>query len=146
MSTGSYIKTMQLRWADIDANRHVLHSRYYEWGATMRMEFLVQHGLTIHWLEANNIGPIILREECIFKREIVFGDDISINVEATAAKKDYSRWSLRHQITKGRDTVAAIINVDGAWIDLAKRKMGTPNEKIIAAFDQFPRSEDFKWI
>lgn len=146
MPESSYIKKIQLRWADIDANRHVLHSRYYELGATMRMEFMVTHGLTIEWMEANNIGPIIFREECQFRRELRFGEDIRMDVLATAAKKDYSRWSLRHHIMKDENTLAAIINVDGAWLDLEKRKLAIPSEKIITAFDQFPKSRDFEWL
>ncbi len=146
MSNEPYIRNLQLRWADIDANRHVLHSRYYEWGASMRMEFLVQHGLTIEWMEAHNIGPIIFREECQFRKEIRFGDAIIMDVILTGAKKDYSRWSLRHHIMKENNVLAAIINVDGAWLDLEKRKLATPNEYIIKAFDQFPRSKDFELI
>ena len=146
MPTDSHIKIIQLRWADIDANRHVLHSKYYDWGATMRMDFLVHHGLSVEFMEARNIGPIILREECIFKREVKFEDEITIDVVTTAAKKDYSRWSLRHHIMKQDNVLAAIINLDGAWIDLEKRKLATPDETIVAAFDQFPKSEDFVWI
>jgi acyl-CoA thioester hydrolase len=146
MSAEPYIKIMQLRWADIDANRHVLHSRYYEWGATMRMDFMVKHGLTIEWLEAHNIGPIIFREECNFRKEIRFGEEIMMDVMATGAKKDYSRWKLRHHIMKEGNVLAAIINVEGAWLDLEKRKLATPNDTIIQAFDQFPKTKDFEWL
>ncbi|MES1224561.1 MAG: acyl-CoA thioesterase [Bacteroidota bacterium] len=146
MSSESYIKQIQLRWADIDVNRHVLHSRYYEWGATVRMEFLVKHGITVEWLEANNIGPILFREECQFRKEVRFADEIIMDVVLTKAKKDYSRWSLRHHITKADNTLAAIINIDGAWLDLTKRKLATPNETIVKAFELFPKSKDFEWL
>lgn len=141
-----YSQRIQLRWADIDSNRHVLHSRYYEWGATLRMQFMVTHGLTIEWLEQHGMGPIIFREECQFRKEIRFGDLVDMDVCLTAARPDYSRWSLRHHIVKGNNELAAIINVDGAWLNLEKRKLATPNNTIISAFDQFPKSKDFTFI
>ena len=59
---------------------------------------------------------------------------------------DFSRLSFRHQIVKSDGTVAAIINVDVAWMDLIKRKLTTPPEMVRSIFDGFPKSEDFQWI
>ena len=136
---------MQIRWSDIDANRHLRHSVYYDYGAAMRMMFLNEHGLTTKKLEEFQIGPILLREEAIFKREILLEDNISIDVEIVKTTQDFSRWSLRHNLLKG-DVLAAIINIDGAWISMVKRKLAVPNEFIQQIFGSFPRSQDFEWI
>jgi acyl-CoA thioester hydrolase len=37
---------IQIRWADIDQNRHLRHSAYYDYGAMARMIFLSEHGIT----------------------------------------------------------------------------------------------------
>ena len=137
---------MQIRWADIDANRHLRHSVYYDYGATMRMNVLNEGGLTTHKLEELAIGPILFREEAIFKREILLEDMITLTVELVKATEDYSRWSLRHQFLKNGDTIAALLNVDGAWIDLNKRKLAIPHEFIRSIFDKFPRSSDFQLV
>lgn len=137
---------IQIRWADIDANRHLRHSVYYDYGAAMRMHTLSGQGLTTKKLEELMIGPILFREEAIFKREILLEDKITITVELVKTTSDYGRWSLRHQFLKSDNTLAAILNVDGAWIDLAKRKLATPNEFIRNIFEHFPKSNDFQMI
>jgi len=35
---------VQIRWADIDQNRHLRHSVYYDYGAMMRMNVLYANG------------------------------------------------------------------------------------------------------
>jgi len=71
---------VDVRWADLDANNHVRHSVYYDWGAQARMNFLTSKGLGANVLQEQHFGPILFREECIFRREIRFGDEITINV------------------------------------------------------------------
>jgi acyl-CoA thioester hydrolase len=139
-------QTIQVRWADIDANRHLRHSVYYDYGASMRMNVLSERGLTTKKLEELQLGPVLFREEAIFKREIIFEDKITLNVELVKVTEDYGRWSLRHHFIKGDGTPAAILNVDGAWIDLVKRKLAVPNEFIRGIFEGFPKAEDFQLI
>ena len=139
-------QTVQIRWADIDANRHLRHSVYYDYGASMRMNALTAEGLSMKKLEELMLGPVLFREEAIFKREIMFEDMITIDVEVVRARQDFARWSLRHHFTKEDGTVAAIINIDGAWIDLAKRKLAVPDDFIVHVFDKFPKAADFEMI
>jgi acyl-CoA thioester hydrolase len=51
---------------------------------------------------------------------------------------------MRHKFVKADGSLAAIINIDGAWIDLVKRKLAAPGEFIQAMFEKFPKSEDFQ--
>lgn len=137
-------QTVQIRWADIDANRHLRHSVYYDYGASMRINALSEEGLTMKKLEELMIGPVLFREEAVFRREIMFEDIITIDVEVLKARHDFSRWSLRHHFTKADGTVAAIITIDGAWIDLVKRKLAVPGEFIRHVFEKFPKAAEFE--
>jgi acyl-CoA thioester hydrolase len=137
---------LQVRWSDIDANRHLRHSVYYDYGAFCRMELLSKIGLTTAKLEELGIGPILFREEAIFRREIVFEDRIRITSEIMKATEDYSRWSIRHQILKADESNAATITVDGAWIDMGKRKLATPDLFAQQIFSQIPKSQEFEFI
>jgi acyl-CoA thioester hydrolase len=142
----SYIKQVEIKWSDLDPNFHVRHSVYYDFGAYIRMSAFIDFGLTIPMLAENNLGPILFREECLFKREIQFGDEVSINLHLAKASSTYSRWTIQHQIMKNKETVAAIITVDGSWIDTIKRKLIIPTEIVKTAFDLLPRSSTFEWI
>jgi acyl-CoA thioester hydrolase len=142
----SYSKIVEIRWSDLDPNFHVRHSVYYDFGAYVRMCFLTENGLTPNVLVQNHIGPILFREECLFKREVQFGDRVSINIFIKKSSKNYSRWTIQHELTKNDNTVCAIITVDGAWIDTIKRKLTIPHELVTPTFNQLPKTEDFEWI
>ncbi len=136
---------LQVRWADIDANNHLRHSVYYDWGAACRIAFLNQQGLTMERMHQLHFGPVLLREECVFRKEVRLQDSVSINLEIVWARKDFTRWSIRHQITKKTDIPCAIITVEGAWIDTLKRKLAGPLPEAIEVFSQMPISRDFEW-
>jgi acyl-CoA thioester hydrolase len=138
-------KQVQLRWSDMDPNFHIRHSVYYDWGAMCRIDFLTNYGLTPTVMQQHFFGPIIFREECVFRKEIKFGDEIIITAAVTKARRDYSRWTFQHHIYKNSDTLCAILTIDGAWIDTKLRKLYMPAEEITKVYDQLPRSEDFVW-
>lgn len=146
MDDQPFYTELKIRWADLDPNFHVLHSKYYDFAATCRMEYLVQHGITPAYMKKLSIGPILLREECSFRREINFGDDIRISMEVAQLTTDFSRWTFSHQIIKNGDTVSAILKAEGAWMNTDLRKMAAPPPEVIALFDAAPRSADFRFI
>ena len=137
---------IQVRWSDIDQNRHLRHSAYYDYGATVRIACFSQHGLTNLKFEELRIGPILFREEAVFKREIKFEDSITVDLSVTKATTDFSRWSVRHHFLKADGTLAALINLDGAWMDILARKLAVPDAFIQQVFDDFPKSDDFQLI
>jgi acyl-CoA thioester hydrolase len=137
---------IQVRWSDIDQNRHLRHSAYYDYGATVRIACFSQHGLTNLRFEELRIGPILFREEAIFKREIKFEDRITVDLAVTKATPDFARWSVRHQFYKEDGTIAAFINLDGAWMDILARKLAIPDDFIQTVFNDFPKSTDFEQI
>jgi acyl-CoA thioester hydrolase len=137
---------IQVRWSDIDQNRHLRHSAYYDYGATVRIACFSEHGLTNLKFEELHIGPILFREEAIFKREIKFEDKITVDMTVTKATSDYSRWSIRHHFFKDDGTLCAVLNLDGAWIDIVKRKLAVPDEFILSIFQDFPKADDFEPI
>src|ERR1700712_5128737 len=95
-----FIQTVEIRWSDLDPNFHLRHSVYYDFGAFIRIAFLTENGITPQAMLQHNIGPILFREECIFKREINFGDKITINIKLDKLRKDFSRWTMQHELFK----------------------------------------------
>ena len=141
-----FVQTVALRWSDIDINHHVRHSVYYDWGADARLEYFRLIGMTVEKMQTLQIGVILLREECVFRREIRLGDKVTITLELLNARRDYSRWSIRHKIMKDAETLGSILTVDGAWIDMKKRKLAVPPPEMIPAFETLEKAEEFQWI
>ncbi len=128
-----YSKKFEIRWADLDPNYHVLHSRYYDYGAYCRMSYFVEKGLTPQLMTHYQIGPILFREECNFKKEIHFGDDMLINMKIVKHTENFSRLSIAHEIWK-KDILCANIVAEIAWINTVKRKLTIPPQEIIDIF------------
>ncbi len=140
----NFQKNIEIRWSDLDPNFHVVHSKYYDFGAYCRMAFLVENGLTPAFMQEQHIGPILFREECIFKREILFGDRVMVNVKVDKLTADFGRWTMVHEIYKNDETLAAIITADGAWLNTIIRKLTAPPEIITSLFESAPKTATFK--
>src|SRR5215217_6162448 len=141
-----FSRIIQIRWSDLDPNFHLRHSVYYDWGAFCRIEFLNEYGLTAEVMQRLQFGPILFREECVFRREIKSGDKIEINLQLIRSRKDFSRWSIQHLITKNGDTLCAALTVDGAWMNIVQRKLTSPPEEVHQAFRNMPAGDNFEWI
>ncbi len=141
-----FIKEVEVRWSDLDPNVHLRHSVYYDWGAFCRVAFFQQYRLTFETMAQLRIGPILFREECVFRKEIRLGDIVTIDLKLVKAKRDFSRWTIQHTITKNGDAVAAILTVDGAWLDVARRKLATPPHEVVETFSHMVKKEDFQWV
>lgn len=137
---------VQIRWSDLDPNFHLRHSVYYDWGAFCRVAFLNDYGLTAGVMQELQFGPILFREECVFRKEVRSTDTVHIDLKLLGGKKDYSRWHIQHQVIKNEGVVSAILTVEGAWINLVQRKLATPPPQVHQVFDQMPKGADFKWI
>lgn len=140
-----YIKSLDIRWSDLDPNFHLRHSVYYDYGAFCRVSFLEEYGLTNLIMQELHIGPILFREEAVFRREIRLGDNLKINLEVLKSRKDFSRWTIRHQLIKEENILAAVVTVEGAWINTVARKLATPPVEVVKVFEQMPKAADFQW-
>jgi acyl-CoA thioester hydrolase len=140
-----YIREIEIRWADLDPNFHLRHSAYYDYGANCRVYFLDEHGLSAAKMEQLHFGPILFREEAVFRKEVRMSDKLTMDLQVVKARQDFSRWTIRHQLIKNGAILAAVITVDGAWINTQERKLATPPGEFADVFHQMPRSADFAW-
>lgn len=138
-------KEVAVRWADLDPNGHMRHSVYYDLGAYCRIEFLTEHRLSPSRMMELHVGPVIFREECVFKRELLLTDKVTVEAAMLNSRRDFSRWAVQHLIYKNHETLAAVLTLDGAWIDTVKRKLTIPPAEVATAFGAMPLAEDFSW-
>jgi len=133
----------QVLWSQVDANLHLRHSAYADFAAQARLNLLEHFGLKPSAVLELKIGPILFREESVYLREVPAGEQIRVTCEMTKCRPDGSRWSIRHEIYRSDDVKAAIINVDGAWLDMVQRKLTNLPQEYAALFLQTPHSSDF---
>ena len=133
----------QVLWSQIDANQHMRHSAYADFAAQARLVMLSNLGLGIDTLTKYKIGPVMFREELFYLREVHLGERLKVTAEVCKSRADGSRWSIRHEVFRSDGVKAAVIDVDGAWLDIEKRKLATLPQELIDLFDLAPKSEDY---
>jgi acyl-CoA thioester hydrolase len=74
------------------------------------------------------------------------GDTVAIDLHLLAARRDFSRWTIRHQLFKNNDTLAAILTVEGAFLNTQLRKLAVPPSLAGDTFNSMPRAEEFTWL
>ena len=141
----TYSNTYEVTWADMDPNRHMRHSVYNDYAAQTRVAMFEEYGLGMDMISKLGLGPILFREETKFLKEIGLCEKITVTAQLKSMRKDGSRWTFLHEMFNGNSQKAAVITVDGAWLDLEKRKLGTPPGKMQKVLKEFPRSDDFRW-
>jgi acyl-CoA thioester hydrolase len=142
-----FVKTLSVRWADLDPNFHVRHSVYYDFGAQQRVEILEQSGLSLRIMQEQGFGPIIFREECLFKKEIRLADQLTINARIARLNADASRWTIVHEIVNTQNILCAVLTVEGAWLDTKLRKLANPTPQIVKdVLQAFPKAADFSEV
>jgi acyl-CoA thioester hydrolase len=137
-------KEFEVKWADLDPNRHMRHSAYNDYAAHMRVKFFEEAGLTISKMEELRMGPILFREETKFYSEVGMQGNITMTAALLKARDDGSRWSFIHEMYRADGIHAATVIVDGAWLDLDKRKLYTPPSEIGELFLSMPKTEGFE--
>lgn len=141
----AFTKQISLRWSDMDPNFHLRHSAYYDLGSQQRVEILEQFGLTLRVMQEQGFGPILFREECVFRREIRLSDTITISCALWKMRADASRWSIRHEFRNQDNELCATLTLDGAWMDTQLRRIANPTPVIaMEAFHQMPKTQDFE--
>jgi acyl-CoA thioester hydrolase len=118
--------TYHVRWAEMDPNGHMRHSAYADFAADQRVAFLGQKGFDLRKFAELRLGPILFREETKFLKEVHLGEAIRVDGRVASLSEDGSRWTIVHTLYKADGRVAATVTVDGAWLDLDKRKLRLP--------------------
>ena len=136
----------QVLWSQIDANVHLRHSAYADFCAQARSNMLNHLGLSLQEFNRRKIGPILFREELNYLREVGLDERIKISVEITKFNLQNSRFSFRHVIYKENGVKAAIVLVDGAWMNIVERKLTNIPDDWMNIIDKIPKSDDYTEI
>ena len=133
--------TYRTRWADMDPNGHMRHSAYADYAADQRLAVLARWGYGVARFAQLRLGPVLFREETRFLKEVGIGEAIRVDGRLVSMAADGARWTVLHTLYKADGRVAATVTVDGAWLDLDRRKLTVPPADLAAAFAALPLFE-----
>ena len=138
-----FSKRFEVRWADLDANRHLRNTAYLDYATHVRFAFLAENGFSPSRFGELRFGPVILREEMTFRREVGPNEVLTVDYRLAALSQDRRRFRLRHRVFRGDGVEAARIETDGGWMDLETRKLRPPPGELQRTLDRLARTGDF---
>ncbi|MEA5444899.1 acyl-CoA thioesterase [Gammaproteobacteria bacterium AB-CW1] len=139
-----YEKDYEIRWVDLDPNGHMRHSAYLDYGAQIRLSALADGGLTMAAMAKHGVGPVLFKESIEYHREIRGGETIRVGTELTGMSSNGKHWRMRHVIKKADGEVAAVIEVQGAWLDLRARRIAPAPAEVQTVVAELPKAEDYQ--
>ncbi|MCP4438799.1 MAG: thioesterase [Aureispira sp.] len=143
-----YYKEVEVIWANLDANMHMGNTSYSEFATHARVSFFNDFGYSLARLSKEGIGPILLKEELVYWREVNMHEHLKVYVELDKASEDYSKYTLVQNIHRCSDgKKAARVTIHGAWLDLHTRQLIKPPEQLVKmVIDNMNRTKNFKFV
>lgn len=140
----AFEEQFSVRWADLDANRHVRNTIFSEFATHTRFRLLESRGFGQERFESLRFGPVMFREEIRYRRELLFGGEATVNVLFAGLSDDGSQWRVHQEVTRPDGKQAAVLTIDGAWIHLDSRKLIAPPGDLLDVLRSLPRTADFE--
>ena len=133
----TYYHPFEVRWNDLDANRHLGNSTYMQYCAQTRMAFMSKHKMGLAELNRWGIGPVLLHETYSFFKEIYLDQHILVSLDIAGFSEYGSIYKFLHQFYLPDGTHCATAEATGVWIDMMLRKTTTPPDDILEVLQEF---------
>ena len=140
----AYSMPYEVRWTDIDANRHVRYSAYIDAAAELRYRFFTEHSLPPEAFDNLGVGPVYTSLTANFFREVRLGETLTITYLLTGLSPQGIRWKVQHDFLKANHKKAVTILLEGTILNLTTREPTVPTPEIMAVFQLVPRSACFE--
>lgn len=140
----SFKKEFEVRWSDLDANRHLANSAYQNMMSHTRMAFLLENGFTQDELIKYNLGPVVFYEHIYYFKEIRPEDSIEVSLKLKGLSEDGTFFAFEHDFYNAKGENCARCEMLGSWIDMKTRKLTKLPEHLLKSLDDLEKTEDFK--
>lgn len=139
-----YTKEFDIRWSDLDANRHLANTAYINFMSHTRMGFLMENGFGQRELAKYNIGPVVFYEQIFYFKEVFAGRPVKVSLQLKGLSEDGMYFEFIHNFYDHKGRNFASCEMMGGWIDLQERKLrGLPSE-LYKNLNNLAHTGDFK--
>jgi len=139
-----YLKDFEIRWSDIDANRHLANSAYLNFMSHTRMAFLMQLGFDQKTLAQHEIGPVVFYEHMYYFKEAFPGRPIKVSMEVMGMSEDAKFFEFHHNFYDYKGRNFAHCEMMGAWMDLKTRNLTGLTNEFLKSFSGVEKGEGFR--
>jgi acyl-CoA thioester hydrolase len=146
MASKEFSRTYAVKWADLDTNGHLRYSVYVDYAVDTQFRSIEAHGYTPKKLMELGFGPVILRMETRYSREVTFDESVVDSLKITGMSPDGARWKSRHDIVKSNGDMAATIKLEGVWVDVHTKQAIAPPSDLLEILNSLPRTDEFETL
>ena len=139
-----YLKEFEVRWNDLDANRHLANSAYINFMSHTRMAYLMEMGFDQRTLAKHQIGPVVFYEHVYYFREVHAGQPVRVSLEVMGLSEDGMYFEFHHNFYDQKGQNLAHCELIGGWIDLQQRKLIPLPDKFLSVFETMEKPEGFR--
>lgn len=139
-----YTKEFDIRWSDLDANRHLANSAYINFMSHTRMGFLMENGFGHRELAQHNIGPVVFYEHVYYFKEAFAGKPVTVSLEIKGLSQDGMYFEFVHNFYDHTGKNFASCEMMGGWMDLKERKLTGLPEALYNNLNKLAHTKDFK--
>ena len=141
-----YKKEFEIRWSDIDANRHLANTAYINFMSHTRMGFLMENGFGYKELARHNLGPVVFFEHIYYFKEVFAGKPVTVTLSLKGLSEDGMYFEFVHDFYDHKGRNFASCEMMGGWIDLKERKLtGLPAE-LFENLNSLDHTSDFRTL
>lgn len=134
----------KVAWGDLDANNHMANVAFLGRATDARFEYFHRSGFPARRFAVEGIGPVVVREEIFYRRELRLEDEFTVDLKVTGISADGVRFSLEHTFRDATGQVAAVVVAEGVWLDLESRRPRAPTAELDATQRALPRADSFR--
>lgn len=141
-----FVRPFRVGWGDVDANGHMANTAFLDRAADTRFLFFAEHGYPGRRFVAERVGPVIVRDELAYRKELRLLDEFTVDLETHGLSSDGVRFEIGNTFYNGADEIAALVTSEGVWFDLDKRRPRPPPPELDSVQRMPHRSARFREI
>lgn len=139
-----YQKKFEIRWSDLDANRHLANSAYQNFMSHTRMGFLIENGFSSEELAKLNIGPVVFYEHIYYFKELLPEDKVLVSLQLKGLSEDGMFFEFEHNIFNQHGHNCARCEMMGGWINLKTRSLTSLSTNLTNRVKELDQTENFR--
>lgn len=139
-----YYKEFEIRWSDMDANRHLANTAYINFMSHTRMNFLLENGFGQEELVKYNLGPVVFYEHIYYFKEVFAGKPVKVSLQLNGLSENGMFFEFLHNFYDHQGRNFASCEMMGGWMDLKTRNLIDLPKELWQKLDILERAEDFE--
>ena len=124
MTINDYLHHAVVAAEYLDHYGHVNHAHYLTLFENARWGYYHLKNITAESIKEGGIGPVVLKAEISYKKEVLGGEKITIRSEHLGYR--HGLWHLKQVLIKENGKVGAVVTLAFGLFDLQQRKLIAP--------------------